>query len=370
MARDDVLGPLSAALHAAGQPHGRLVLTRRPQLHTRSTIYFVGDADQRDRGCRWVVKQPNTGARQEDLPHPLDARWQYTVLRTLEAHYEPVAPKLRVPRPVAFLEDSGALAMEYASGIEVDSLLRPRSIFSARALLESIALAGRFLRHLHAFEPPHHALVRPCALGEEMLALVDETMRPAGFLPPVELSTVLEQLPETAARATTVRLHGDFAPVNMIVEGGTAVTGLDISFSDVGFPEDDLARFLMMLATARLFVAGAGARSTLALRHRAQSALLRGYYGEARTSVLLEMRFIRQLCLRWLRRCMARIESKPHLADVRRRVVDRHFEALLRERSRLLTWTLANSLQGARAGRDEGTWDCRSSSAATFSEAP
>jgi hypothetical protein len=46
MARDDVLGPLSAALLAAGHQHGPLVATRPPQLHTRSTIYFVGDGDQ------------------------------------------------------------------------------------------------------------------------------------------------------------------------------------------------------------------------------------------------------------------------------------------------------------------------------------
>jgi aminoglycoside phosphotransferase (APT) family kinase protein len=370
MAGEDVLVPLSAALVAEGHPHGRLVLTHPPQLHARSSIYFVGDAEQPDRGCRWVVKRPDTGAQQEDLPNPLDARRQYTVLRMLEAHYEPLAPALRVSRPVAFLEDSGALAMEYAPGIELDSLLRPRSVFDPKPLLDGIALAGRFLRHLHAFEPPHHALVRPRGLGEELLALVEQKMRPAGFAPPAELSEVLEQLPDTEDHASAVCLHGDFAPVNMIVEGGTSVTGIDISLAEVGFPEDDLARFLMMLATARLFVAGAGARRTRALRQRAQLALLEAYYGEARTSALLELRFIRQLCLRWLRRCMARIESKPRLGGVRRRLVDRHFETLVRERSRALTSTLGNPLQGARAGRDEGTWGCRSGTAATFSEAP
>jgi aminoglycoside phosphotransferase (APT) family kinase protein len=332
-----VLKSLEAAFDVAGRPRGRLFFSASTQFHARSTIYFVGDATQFDRGSQWVVKRPKEGAAQEDLENPLGAEQQFEALRLLAAHFEPLAPTLRVPAPVAFLPELGALAMEYASGTSLDRLIASRGIFLPNPLLEGIALAARLIRHVHALEPPHEELLRPRALADEILALWDSTMQREGLLLPAEAVDVLEALPDVQVRARTVRLHGDFAPVNMILDAANCVTGIDASLSRVGIPEEDLARFLMMLATEqRLFLISPEVRPLQAMRRRAESALLESYYGEATTSVLLELRLIEQLCRRWLRRHMARMGTRPSLEVVRRRAVDRYFAYLLRERCQAL----------------------------------
>src|SRR5918911_1344158 len=232
-----VLTSLEAAFDLAGRPRGRLFFSAPTQFHARSTVYFVGDATEIDRGSQWVVKRPNEGAAQEDLDNPVGAEQQFEALRLLAAHFEPVAPLLRVPAPVAFLPDLPAEAVE-----------------------------------------------------------------------------VFEALPDVEVRARSVRLHGDFAPVNMILGARNCVSGIDPSLSGVGIPEEDLARFLMMLATEqRLFLISPEVKRVRAMRRRAESVLLERYYGEAATSVLLELRLIQQLCRRWLRRHMARVARRPSL---------------------------------------------------------
>jgi aminoglycoside phosphotransferase (APT) family kinase protein len=336
-AHDDVLAGLGEALTAAGHAHGRLFLTEAPHLHARSTIYFVGDAAEPERRCQWVVKRPYEWAGQEDLAAPLDAGRQFEALRVLASHYAPMAPELRVPRPVAFLADLEAFAMEYAKGTSVDGLVRPRRLIGPEPLLDGVALSARFLRHLHALEAAGPAMIRPRALAEEVLTLEEETMRPAGLALPAELREALEAVSAVEVRVQTVRLHGDFAPVNMIIDRGTSVTGIDVTLAEFGIPEDDLARFAMMLATERLFLASSDVASARELRRRAEAVLLETYYGEPSTSDLLELRVIQQLCRRWLRRHTARIATRPWLAAARKRLVDRYFETLLAERARLLT---------------------------------
>ena len=333
-----VLTSLEAAFDLAGRPRGRLFFSAPTQFHARSTVYFVGDATEIDRGSQWVVKRPNEGAAQEDLDNPVGAEQQFEALRLLAAHFEPVAPLLRVPAPVAFLPDLPALAMEYVSGTGLDRLIGTRSLFQPKPLLEGIAMAGRFLRHLHALDPAREELVRPRALADEILELRDSVLHPAGLVLPAEAVEVLEALPDVEVRARSVRLHGDFAPVNMILGARNCVSGIDPSLSGVGIPEEDLARFLMMLATEqRLFLISPEVKRVRAMRRRAESVLLERYYGEAATSVLLELRLIQQLCRRWLRRHMARVARRPSLEALRSRAVDRYFSYLLCERSRALT---------------------------------
>jgi aminoglycoside phosphotransferase (APT) family kinase protein len=327
-----VLTAFGEALKDAGGSPGRLFLVDAPRLHARSTIYLVGAAGGAGH-ARWIVKRPVEDAGQEDLAEPMNASQQFEALQLLASHYALTAPVLRVPRPVALLPSLGAFAMEFAEGAGVDSLVRPRRLLEPRPLLEGIALSASFLRHLHAIEPPRQALVDPRALALEILTLAEETMRPAGLVLPAEVTEALEGVPATEVWVPTFRLHGDFAPVNMIVEAGKYVTGIDISLTDVGIPEDDLARFVMMLATERLFLAGSSVASTRALRRRAEGVLLQGYYGDDSTSMLLELRVIQQLCLRWLRRTTARVATRPLLAGARKRLVDGYFVRLLGERA-------------------------------------
>jgi aminoglycoside phosphotransferase (APT) family kinase protein len=329
----DLLVSLGTALDRVGEPHGRLVLMARPRLHARSAIYFVGDASQPECGCQWVVKRPNEQTAQEDLASPLDAQRQFDALRRLATHFESVAPALRISRPVAFLEEVAALAIEYVKGTPVDRLVRPRRLVEPEPLLQGITLSARFLHHLHAFEPRRQARVSPWSIAQQLLALADDTMRPAGLVLPPELRAALEAVPRQDAVTECVRLHGDFAAVNMLIHSGTVVTGIDIGLTEIGTPEDDLARFLMMLETQRLFLAGADVPRVRAFRHRAERALIESYYGDASTSLLLELRVTQQLCKRWLQRHRARLAGNPVLRGVRSRVVDRYFESLLRERA-------------------------------------
>jgi aminoglycoside phosphotransferase (APT) family kinase protein len=335
-AGQEVLTALGDALRDAGDSPGRLFLVDAPRLHARSTIYLVGAADAAGCARRWVVKRPVEGAGQEDLAHPMSAGQQFEVLRLLASHFRVTAPVLRVPRPVALLSSLGAFVMEFAEGAGVDSLARPGRLVEPTPLFEGIALSASFLRHLHAIEPPGETLIHPRGLALDVLTLAEETMRPAGLVLPAEVTEALEGLQATEVWVPTFRLHGDFAPVNMIVEAGRYLTGIDVSLTDVGIPEDDLARFVMMLATERLFLAGSSVARTCALRRRAEGVLLEGYYGEDSTSMLLELRVIQQLCLRWLRRTTARVATRPLLAGARKRLVDAYFVMLLRERARAL----------------------------------
>jgi aminoglycoside phosphotransferase (APT) family kinase protein len=330
----DVLAGLGEALAAGGRPRRRLFLTEPPVLHARSTIYFVGDAEERSLAPQWVVKRPDDRAEQEDLANPLDALRQFEALRRLSGHFEAADPRIRVVRPVAFLPTVGAFAMEYARGPSLDRLVRPRSVVDPNALMAGIRLSARFLRVLHAVEPATAGIVRPRSVAQDLLALARDTLVPASLALPPEAIAALEAVAEIEAPTALVRLHGDFAPVNMILTGAGEVTGIDVSLDAAGTAEEDLARFLMMLMTEQLFLIDVV--PVRALRRRAEAVLLESYFGHTRTSVMLELLVMRQLCLRWLRRHVTRIANRPSMSRARTEVVDRYFRALLRERARAL----------------------------------
>jgi len=333
---EDLLRVLGDALAARGISHGALRLCGPPRYHARSTIYFVGDGHHSGCECRWVIKCPDEAARQDDLATPLTAEDQYEALRVLTAHFGSVAPRLRVPRPAAYLPTAGALVMEYVNGTSLDDFLRPRSILRPQAVLDGVALSGSFLRHLHALEARPSTVISTRALADEVLELAEARLAPAGLALPAVVLDELRSVADTDVGVSVVRLHGDFAPVNMLLDDANSVTGIDASLADVGPPEDDLARFLMMLVTDRLFLVSADSTRARGFRTSVQGILLEAYGGDATTSALLELRFIRQLCLRWLQRHNARTARNPSLSGLRRRVVDRFFALLLAERAEAL----------------------------------
>jgi aminoglycoside phosphotransferase (APT) family kinase protein len=342
------LGALREALAERGLSHGTLRLCSPPHYHARSTIYFVGDGRQAAQGCRWVIKCPNETARQDDLASPVTAEDQYETLRVLSAHFASVAPRLRVPRPVAYLPAAGGLAMEHVNGTSLDDLVRPRSIMRPQELLAGVALSGSFLRHLHALEARRSSVLNTRALADELVELAETRLAPAGLALPVALLDELRAVPDTNVPVGVVRLHGDFAPVNMLLGRADSVVGIDASLTDLGPAEDDLARFLMMLVTDRLFLLAADSARARALRRSVQATLVEAYAGDARTSAFLELRFIHQLCLRWLQRHNARAARGPSLSGFRTRVVDRFFALLLVERAQMLASAPRASLSPLR----------------------
>jgi aminoglycoside phosphotransferase (APT) family kinase protein len=344
----NVLRALDQALADLGISHGTLGLSSPPHFHARSTIYFVADGSHPRRGCRWVIKCPDEAARQDDLGTPLAAEDEYEALRVLTAHFASVAPKLRVPRPLAYLPEVRALAMEYVKGTSLDDLVRPRSLLRTRPLLDAVALSGRFLRHLHALEAPYSTEISARALADEVLELAETRLAPAGLALPAVLLAELRRVADTDVAVSAVRLHGDFAPVNMLLNGGNSVTGIDAGLTEVGPAEDDLARFLMMLVTDRLFLLTADSARARALRRSVQATLVEAYTGDARTSAFLELRFIHQLCLRLLQRHNARAMRRPSLSGFRKGVVDRFFALLLVERAEMLASAPRASLSPLR----------------------
>lgn len=343
-----VLCELGDALAALGLSHGTLRLCSPPQYHARSTIYFVGDGCQAGHGCRWVVKCPDEAARQDDLATPATAEDQYEALRVLTAHFASVAPRLRVPRPVAYLPAAGGLAMEHVNGTGLDDLVRPRSFMRPQELLAGVALSGSFLRHLHALEARYSTVLNTRRLADDLMELAEATLAPAGLALPAVVLDELRAVPGTNVADGVVRLHGDFAPVNMLVGGVDSVVGIDASLTDVGPAEDDLARFLMMLMTDPLFLGSADSRRARLFRASVQNTLLEAYGSDGRTSALLELRLIRQLCLRWLQRHNARTARSPSLSGLRKRVVDRLFAVLLTERAEKLATAPHASVSLAR----------------------
>jgi len=351
-----VLQELSAALGEGGHGHGPLVLSRPPVRHARSTIYFVGDAARPSLGPRWVVKRPDHAAAQEDLASPLTAVHQFAVLKAVADHFDRASPELRAAQPVGFLSGVEALAMEFVPGLPLDRLVRPRALVAAHPLLDGVALSGAFLRHLHTIRPVQVGQVDLGAMARDVLLLSDKMRSSAGLAIPAELDGALREIPDGAVGAAIVQLHGDFAAVNMILGDGPSITGIDVSLDETGPAEMDLARFVMMLSTQRLFLAGGEVGRVSRLRRAVTAALFESYDGDRATTVLFELQLVRQLCLRWLQRHSTRLVNHPRLGALRRAPVDRHFRALLRERAaelrRVHGGSAARAVLGDPAGRD------------------
>lgn len=316
-----MLAAAREALEAAGElePHAPLALDRPPVRHARSTIFVLAA-----NGARWVVKQPDRAARQEDLAPPVSAAAEFASLVRLDRHFAPRAERMRVPRPVALLADGSALLMEYVAGPSVAGLLRPPALVRPRPLLRAIAAAGRALAHLHALELPHAVPVDTAALAAETLELTETTLAPLGIDLPRPVRAALADLPPHVVEAEAVPLHGDFAPVNVIVERRGRVALIDPSLERRGLPHDDLARFLTMLCTDRFFLTPGNGRTLRA----AGEAFVCGY-GREVDPTLLRLRLIDALCRRWVRRQVARRNGAPRFAAAKTRLVDAQFERLL-----------------------------------------
>jgi aminoglycoside phosphotransferase (APT) family kinase protein len=325
-----VLAALARALGADVRA-GRLRLARRPQRHSRSVIYFVGIGRLRRRRTKWVVKRPDVSSGQQDLSAPASAETEFASLVRLAQHFSPLEPRLRVPRPVALLPEIGAFAMEAIQGRDISALVQAGTLVDTRRLLAAVAEAAEFLRHLHWIEPPSEQVVDLRAQADALLEYGDLVLARYGLALPDELAQTLRAVPGRRVRARICRLHGDFAPVNILIDKKGNAVGIDVALDRMGLPEHDLARFLVMLGSERLFIAGDHLASVRAVRRRAEATLLRTYYGEAGPPLLLELQLIEGLCRRWIRRHVTRLENRPSLRGARRRMVDAHFRRLLDE---------------------------------------
>jgi len=325
-----VLAALERALPAEARARP-FALTRRPQRHSRSIIYFVGTGRSRSGRANWIVKQPDELSTQEDLTSPASAESEFASLVKLAEHFSPLEPRLRVPRPVALLPEIGAFAMEAIHGRDIPSLIGFGTPVKTHRLLLAVAQSAAFLKHLHRIDPPSEEVVDLRAKADALLEYGDLFTARYGLPLPGELAEALRAIPARSVPARICRLHGDFAPVNVLIDGQGNAVGIDAALDRVGFPELDLARFLVMLGNERLFIAGERLDFIRAVRRRAEATLVETYYGEAARPLLLELELIDGLCRRWIRRHVTRLENRPSMRGARRRMVDAYFRRLLDE---------------------------------------
>lgn len=164
--------------------------------------------------------------------------------------------RYRVPEPLFWQPGEGLVVMEEAPGLRLDAALA-RAPGSRAALL---AAAGGWLAHYtaprrqsDAFGGGYWIKRRSSALG---------TIPDAGDRARLEglIAIMRAERAEIAGRLVTrARSHGDFCPINLIVEGGgDVVWGVDIHNSNWLAVAKDIARFLIYLSITQPHAASDG----------------------------------------------------------------------------------------------------------------
>jgi Ser/Thr protein kinase RdoA (MazF antagonist) len=127
-----------------------------------------------------------------------------------------------------------------------------------------------------------------------------------------------------------VVLHGDFVPENVLLSEG-AVHCLDPDLTHRNWAEEDVARFVVMLCDAPLFVTAGMTPPVRALRQLAVSTFLQGYYGDEPVSPLLRPLMLSLVAARWRARHEDVTLRGARFPGARQALVRRHFRAFLDE---------------------------------------
>lgn len=332
--QQSVLVALKSALLASDdlRDADELVVVSRVERR-RSTMYFVGVAGQPG-ATRWVVKQPRTAAQQHDLASPLSAQEQYDALVALHDVLDGHDPRFSVPRPIAHLAEAGALAMEFVDGRSIRQLVNARAVLEPQRLLDAVRSAAALLRVLHAIQPAPGALADPewptnDALGDgrHVLQRVGLPLRSSWF----------EAAPHPQRTQTSVLLHGDFAPENVVMASG-ATYCLDPALAGRGPQEIDVVRFLTMLCDAPLFIHTLAAGPIGQLRRRIAAEFVEGYYGAAGRPTSLQPMLVHAVALRWAQRHDHIFERDARAPNAWTVLLRAYFSRLLTEVSSSPQW--------------------------------
>ena len=340
-----VLTAVGRYLADAGAGAEDLTLVGTPRVSARSKIYQVG----RDRGkSHYVVKIPSPDQPSIEVDPPLSAAAQFEALQRAWRLYADEDAHA-VARPVTVLPELGALVVQYIPGVTVSRTVQRGVIEPARAY-RAAAAAGDALRRLHRRARRPARATALSELVDDVLAAETSALRPVGLQLPPEVRRVLDRVPTHRIAARRVLLHGDYVGLNLILTQDHQVTMIDPTLASEGFPEDDVTRFLTVLSSASVFLAGSVFPPVRKLRQNLERTFLAGY-GDADQPEVLELRLIRQHILRWRRRReLSRLAVHRHLMRARARVIDRHMRGLLAESSQRLSQAL-----GGAAGEVRGT---------------
>jgi len=304
-----------------------LVVIRTDPARRRSSLYFLGlGRDGQD--CRWVVKQPNSGSRQHDLPSPLSAAGQFQALQRLHGHLRQRDDSVAAPRPVAYLPEIEAYVMEYVPGPTLTGLIGPGAVVRPGRLLQGVAGAAQVLHAVHSLEPSEDDRVDLADLSRRTATRGRQLLQAAG-LPTRDRWFVADRsAPGTMLRK--VLLHGDFAPENIVVSPA-AFYCLEPDLSERGWAEQDVVRFLLMLFDAPLFVTGVELPPVQNLRRAAAATFLENYYGKGPWPEALRPLMVMSVAARWSTRHTDVAQRTPRLSRARELLLRRYFQGLLDE---------------------------------------
>lgn len=320
-------------------PAGTGVLTvDRQRLAGRSDISVLSAAVPGGARRRWVVKQPHTGWSQDDVANPLSAQQEHEALRRLHEHFTGLGLPFGVPEPVAFLPEVDAVVMEHVDGVTVKDLLHYGSLRHPGTLLDGLAASGTFLRHLHAMETLPDVEVDLAERAERVLEVAEEKLHPLGLDLPARVRRTLTAIPRTRVGARQVRLHGDFGPANILLARDGSTVGLDPTLEVVGFPEEDLVRYVALTSGVIRLAPELVLPPLAAVRRRMEDRLLSAYYQGPDRPPLYELTYLHQLCRRWCRmRELAAQSESPRRLGVKLRVIGAQARSLMDESARRLS---------------------------------
>ncbi|MDX6324771.1 MAG: hypothetical protein QOK15_1125, partial [Nocardioidaceae bacterium] len=289
----ELLGLLAPVLAAdAGTASSAGFAVVRQSRRNRSIVYFVGllGSDV----PRWVVKVPSTARVQHDLTSPLAAETQFAVMERL--HTDLGRGSVRTPRPVAYVPELDAVVTEFVDGSTVAAVVS-EGLVRRSQVAPALEAAATTLRALHELSPVEDvevdlAGVEREAIGAarthlqvESLPIKESWFRPAG----------------TSSRLVVGRrvvLHGDFVPENVLLTTDSSYC-LDPDLTHRDWAEQDVARFVVMLCDAPLFVTAGVTPPVRALRRLAVTTFLTAYYGGQPASPLLRPLTLSLVAARW-----------------------------------------------------------------------
>jgi aminoglycoside phosphotransferase (APT) family kinase protein len=238
---------------------------------------------------------------------------------------------------VAYLPELDAFAMEYVAGVTIKDLLSYRSTLRPATLLDGLAAAGAFLRHLHALEVLPTIDIDLRDEAKKVLAVAEEKLHPLGLSLPGRVVRTMNELPALTVTSSQVRLHGDFGPANILLANDGSTVGLDAALSAVGTPEDDLVRFVALVSGVIRFAPEIVAPPVARIRRRLESRLLQTYYRAPTRPPLFELKYIHQLARRWCRlRELAEQHQQNAFLPMRLRVIGAQMRRLMAESERRL----------------------------------
>lgn len=306
-----------------GPPQGLSHPSVVRRVTDRSRLYFLGDGET----PAFVAKAPLTDAP-SDHP-PLNASAQFAALRRSHDWFRD-EDRHGVAEPIALFPELGVLVMRYTGGPTVGRVFSD-SVLDPEAAQDAAWAAGDFLRRFHAHGAAGFVELDLQELVDELRHDAEDVLAPLNCSLPRQVREVLELVPAEAVRVRRVVRHGDYVGANLIVTGPRSVTMLDPALSEVGLPEDDLARFLAHLSSTTVFMLEEVWRPLVRLRLRLQNDLILAYGPPPNGLLVFELRLLRQHVLRWGRR-VEQARARGGVASRARRVAtDAHMRRLLLE---------------------------------------